>query len=567
MHSPCPEGEWPGHLKIGEAAAAKTLVLACTYSALVSAGDPKFVKKWLRNSTLAPFSTVLWLKVEDMHCTTVRMDLRKCGDASAVTAVEVLLADSNSEEKIPALNEAYRRTMEEVSSQLFPGASFKEVAGVQVPTQNSFNDCCFHTVLYQAQAIEDRHGPPAHEWQLHAARLRAYLVFLVYLEMRSNGAPLSELTAARAEWNRALQSRKGKRPMQQAATQTPEKANKREHVSTTRGRGAGITSPPDVVAGTEEQEADKVREVSALAEAREAAATLAGIHAAQLSSADGADAAAAVGKTAAATARAVAAEGGKLQLMREISYYAYHNGVRIETTLDQAPIDDDDRLFLYRLQSDNTAFEEAFPDGGAAIADGGAATPASLERSGEGVDAALRSADMARCRLAVVHTRYWEAYRNLLKLVEFRSPRHLIPFFPGMILLFSLNAHERRKGNTELLMAVVLGICVLSCSEALARFPVEAQACDLASLCKRWGCNNTVQCLVLDKDSIRVASEVRNLAAGNLGLLRQINNRAGTARFCCSVDLGKTAMVRLSTGKMVHCTLHIHRVLARVHQP
>ncbi len=43
----------------------------------------------------------------------------------------------------------------------------------------------------------------------------------------------------------------------------------------------------------------------------------------------------------------------------------------------------------------------------------------------------LRSADMGRCRLAVVHTRYWEAYRNLLKLVEFRSPLHLIPFFPG----------------------------------------------------------------------------------------------------------------------------------------
>ncbi len=45
----------------------------------------------------------------------------------------------------------------------------------------------------------------------------------------------------------------------------------------------------------------------------------------------------------------------------------------------------------------------------------------------------------------------------------------------GMILLFSLNAHERRKGRTELLMAVVLSICVLSCSEALARFPVEEE--------------------------------------------------------------------------------------------
>jgi hypothetical protein len=72
---------------------------------------------------------------------------------------------------------------------------------------------------------------------------------------------------------------------------------------------------------------------------------------------------------------------------------------------------------------------------------------------------------MGFCCLAVVHTRYWEAYRDLLKLVEFRSPHHPIPFFPCMILLLSLNACEWRKGRTELLMAVVRCIYVLSCSE------------------------------------------------------------------------------------------------------
>ncbi len=92
-----------------------------------------------------------------------------------------------------------------------------------------------------------------------------------------------------------------------------------------------------------------------------------------------------------------------------------------------------------------------------------------------------------------------------------------------------------------MLMAVVRGFCVLSCAEAYDRFPVEANACDLETLCKRWRRGNgTVQCLVLDKNSLRVASKVCNLEAGNLGLLRQINDRTGTARFCCSVDLGKT---------------------------
>ena len=103
-------------------------------------------------------------------------------------------------------------------------------------------------------------------------------------------------------------------------------------------------------------------------------------------------------------------------------------------------------------------------------------------------------------------------------------------------------------------MAIVRGIYVLGCTEAYAHFPVEAHACDLETLCKRWRCNSTAQCLVLDKNSLRVASEVSNLAAGNLGLLRQINDRAGTARFCCSADVGKTALVRPSTGKMAQCT-------------
>jgi hypothetical protein len=191
-------------------------------------------------------------------------------------------------------------------------------------------------------------------------------------------------------------------------------------------------------------------------------------------------------------------------------------------------------------------------------ADGGALrTPMAAADGGGGSSSSstpLRSADMHRCRLAVVRTRYWEAYRDRLKLVEFRSPRQTIPFFTGMILLFSLNAAERRKERNELLMAVVRGIHVLSCKEAYACFPVEAHACNLESLCKRWRGNNAVQCFVLDKNSLRVASEIRNLAAGNLGLLRQINDRAGTARFCCSVDLGKTAVVRLSNGKVVHCT-------------
>ena len=161
--------------------------------------------------------------------------------------------------------------------------------------------------------------------------------------------------------------------------------------------------------------------------------------------------------------------------------------------------------------------------------------------------------DMNLCRITVVHTRFWKSIHNLLKLVEFRSPRQKIPFVHGMVLLFSLNAAERRKGQTELLMAVVPEILLLNSAEAYARFPIEANECNLNSLCEEWKCS-TVQCLVLDRCTVRVAHEIVNLAEGNLGVLRQMNDTTGRARFCLREDLGKTVVATLSTGKRVICT-------------
>ncbi len=167
------------------------------------------------------------------------------------------------------------------------------------------------------------------------------------------------------------------------------------------------------------------------------------------------------------------------------------------------------------------------------------------EASSQG--AVIRSTNLHICRLAVVHTHHWEAYARLLKLVEFRSPRQTIPFFPGMLLLLSLNAAERRTGLSGLLMADVLEVTLLEYREAYAQYPLEAHACNLKSFCKQW--NNTVQCLALDKSSLQVAHEICHQAIGNLGVLRQFNDTTGTTRFCCREDLGKTVEVQLSTGK------------------
>jgi hypothetical protein len=78
-----------------ETAAAKTLVLACTFSAMAAAGDLRFAEKWKRENTLDAFSQILWLKQGKAHFTTVRMDLHKSSSDDKVTAVHVRLADSS----------------------------------------------------------------------------------------------------------------------------------------------------------------------------------------------------------------------------------------------------------------------------------------------------------------------------------------------------------------------------------------------------------------------------------------------------------------------------------------
>ena len=63
-----------------------------------------------------------------------------------------------------------------------------------------------------------------------------------------------------------------------------------------------------------------------------------------------------------------------------------------------------------------------------------------------------------------------------------------------------------------------------------------------------------MQCIVLDPKSIRVAHELVHLSVGNLGILRQIRDSDGAARFCRHEQLGTTEMVRLITGDVVRCT-------------
>jgi hypothetical protein len=164
-----------------------------------------------------------------------------------------------------------------------------------------------------------------------------------------------------------------------------------------------------------------------------------------------------------------------------------------------------------------------------------------------------RCVDLSNYRITVTHAVYRQAIEQLQKLVEFQSGNTTEVFFEGMQLLFSGNAKERRKGNTYLVCAEVAKVCKLSCAEACARFPREAAACNLKQMCSEWGCG-TVICYVLKPDTIRIATELVNLAAGNLGILKQIIGTTGAPRFCHVSDLGKCVQVQLRTGVTALCS-------------
>ena len=168
-------------------------------------------------------------------------------------------------------------------------------------------------------------------------------------------------------------------------------------------------------------------------------------------------------------------------------------------------------------------------------------------------DANTRCVDLSRYRITVTHAVYRQAIEQLQKLVEFQSGNTTEVFFEGMQLLFSGNAKERRKGNTYLVCAEVAKVCRLSCAKACARFPREAAACNLKQMCSEWGCG-TVICYVLKPDTIRIATELVNLAAGNLGILKQIMGTTGAPRFCHVSDLGKCVQVQLRTGVTALCS-------------
>lgn len=153
-------------------------------------------------------------------------------------------------------------------------------------------------------------------------------------------------------------------------------------------------------------------------------------------------------------------------------------------------------------------------------------------------------------RLLVVFEKYWLAILRKDKVIEFRSSNHPVSLSVGQCLLFALSMSHRRKGKDTLGVSDVQRLGV---DQACAAYPREARDCNLADLAAKWGVTS-VRCIVLDKDSIRIADEVANLSTGCQGIVHQFALKTGVPHFCHVSDLGKTVSFTLPDGRIVRHT-------------
>ena len=105
---------------------------------------------------------------------------------------------------------------------------------------------------------------------------------------------------------------------------------------------------------------------------------------------------------------------------------------------------------------------------------------------------------------------------------------------------------KKRKGYSALCSGIESGT-----GHARETNPRESDDCNLADLAAKWGVTS-VRCIVLEKDSIRIADEIANVSKGCEGIVHQFALKTGVPHFCHVSDLGKTVSFTLPDGNIVH---------------
>jgi hypothetical protein len=203
---------------------AKTLVFPCNVT-LVLLADPKpvYLPERARSEMLSKlkegiggFSRLLFSRQDALHFTTIDMLRTNTGNCREISA---RLADSGSTPQ--TLKQSVLYALNSAVPLLFEDTALKAGPGIEVPLQDNMNDCCFHTVLYQASVLSGKPMPDAATCRRDAARLRSYTVLLAYAEGRllleSRGADFPPLQQLWREWKAAEATRHSNWPAGNAA--------------------------------------------------------------------------------------------------------------------------------------------------------------------------------------------------------------------------------------------------------------------------------------------------------------------------------------------------------------
>lgn len=184
--------------------ADKTVVLSCSFMDMLLVDDARRARMLRRmKDNISQYNRFLCIRANEGHFTTVHLTKshNKAKGKSPGTLITAQLADSSGgDTSDPALRAALKVAV----TSLFEGAVYKEGLSRLVPQQNSKNNCCFHTILYQASILSGKCMTTDNATcQQDAERLRSYTVLLAHKDLLSaqvSGVKLQDLQELRRQW-------------------------------------------------------------------------------------------------------------------------------------------------------------------------------------------------------------------------------------------------------------------------------------------------------------------------------------------------------------------------------
>ena len=181
----------------------KTVVFSCSFMDMLLVDNERRARMLRRmKDNISQYNRFLCIRANQGHFTTVHLtkSLAKTKGRNSGTIITAHLADSSGGDTHLRSDPALGAALKVAVTSLFEGAVYKEGLSRLVPQQNSKNNCCFHTILYQASILSGKCMTTDNATcQQDAERLRSYTVLLAHKDLLS-GVKLQDLQELRRQW-------------------------------------------------------------------------------------------------------------------------------------------------------------------------------------------------------------------------------------------------------------------------------------------------------------------------------------------------------------------------------